>query len=333
MSRFLRWGILGTARINRALITPLRGSSRNQLTTVASRDPEKAQAYAREWKIPTAYGSYEALLADPEVDVVYISLPNSLHTEWTIRAAQAGKHVLCEKPLALTVSEVDSIAAAAAQSRVVVAEAFMYRHHPQTLRVKEMVAQGEIGRVVMVRGAFTFFLDRPHDVRWIRELGGGSLWDVGCYPVSYARNLLGQEPLEVFGWQALGPSGVDDTFVGQLLFPNDVLVQFSSSFCTPVHTRIEIAGERGSLVVPRPFTPTEKERIILKNDSQEKLITIRSSNLYLGEVEDMAEAVLEGNSPRVLLQDSRANVAALQALYESARTGLPVRLEPRPGPP
>jgi len=298
------------------------------LTTVASRDLEKAQAYAREWKIPTAHGSYEALLADPEIDVVYISLPNSLHAEWTIRAVKAGKHVLCEKPLALTVEEVDAISAAAQQAGVVVAEAFMYRHHPQTLRVKEMVLQGELGPVLMVHGTFTFFLDRPNDVRWDRELGGGSLWDVGCYPVSYTRNLLGQEPVEVFGWQVLGASGVDDSFAGQMLFPRDVVVQFSSSFCTPVHTRIEIAGERGSLVVPRPFTPTEKERIIIKKDGQEKLITIRSSNLYLGEVEDMADAILEGNPSRVRLQDSRANVATIQALYESARTGKPVRMEP-----
>ncbi len=178
----LRWGLLGTARINRMVIPPLRASAGNRLLAVASRDLARATGYAKEWGIERAHGAYEALLADPEIDAVYIPLPNHLHAEWTIRAARAGKHVLCEKPLALTVAEVDAMGAAARESGVVLAEAFMYRHHPQTLKVKELVDAGAIGPVRFVRGTFSFPLTRPDDVRLRPEWGGGCLWDVGCYP-------------------------------------------------------------------------------------------------------------------------------------------------------
>ena len=164
--RKLRWGLLSTARINRAVIPPIRGSVRSKLSAVASRDLSKAQAYAAEWHIPQAYGAYEELLADENIDAIYNSLPNHLHAEWSIRAAEAGKHVLCEKPLALSVEEVDRITAAARNHGVVIAEAFMYKHHPQTLKVLELIGQGVIGDVLLIKGAFTFKLDRPDDVRW-----------------------------------------------------------------------------------------------------------------------------------------------------------------------
>jgi predicted dehydrogenase len=320
----LRWGLLGTARINRAVIPALRVSARSELVAVASRDREKGTAYAREWGIPRVVG-YEEMLADPAVDVVYIPLPNSLHAEWTIRAARAGKHVLCEKPLAVRAEDVDAVAAAARENRVVVAEAFMYRHHPQTRRVKELVDAGAVGPVKLVRGAFTFDLTRDADVRLQPTLAGGSLWDVGCYPVSYARYLVGAEPVEAFGWQATGPSGIDEGFYGQLRFAADVFAQFDSGFRAGFRTRLEVVGRTGSIVVPRPFKPTPHESILVtRGDAVEEIPIEGPPELYLGEVEDMADAVLEHRASAVSLQDSRGNVAALVALYRSAREGRPV---------
>ena len=319
----LRWGLLGTARINRALIPALRASERNELVAVASRDPGQGAAYAGEWGIPRVLG-YEQMLADPAVDVVYVPLPNSLHAEWTIRAARAGKHVLCEKPLAITVEEVDAVAAAAREAGVVVAEAFMYRHHPQTRRVKELVDSGAIGDVKLVRGAFTFDLTREGDVRMKPLLGGGSLWDVGCYPVSYARYLIGAEPVEAFGWQAVGASGIDEGFYGQLRFGPDVYSQFDSGFRAAFRTRLEVVGRGGTIVVHRPFKPTARETILLtRGEDTEEVGVTGPTELYLGEVEDLADAVLHGRAPAISLAESRGNVAALVALYQSARAGMP----------
>ncbi len=322
----LRWGLLSTARINRALIPPLRASPRNELAAVASRGRERAEAYAREWSIPRTFGSYEAMLADPDIDVIYNSLPNKLHAEWTIKAAQAGKHVLCEKPLAVAVEEVDAIAAAAHKAGVVVAEAFMYRHHPQTLKVKEMAEGGRIGDLRLVHGSFTFNLTRPSDARLDPALGGGCLWDVGCYPVSYARTVVGDEPVEVFGWQTTGPTGVDEMFTGQLRFPGEVYAQFDCSFHAPYRAHIEIVGREGTITVPLPFRPGMNEHILLTRGGETQTIAMPGQELYLGEVEDMADAILLGKAPRVSLADSRGNVATLLALLCSAREGKPVSL-------
>ena len=321
--RLLHWGLLSTARINRALIPPLRASKRNRLLAVASRTEETAEAYAREWKIPRAHGSYEALLEDPEIDVIYNPLPNSLHAEWTIKALRAGKHVLCEKPLAVSVGEVDAIRAASKETSKVVAEAFMYRHHAQTLRVKELVHNGSLGKLQSIKGSFTFMLEREGDVRLVKALGGGSIWDVGCYPISYARLIVGVEPLEVFGWQITGPSGIDMSLFGQMRFPNDVHVQFDCGFASPEHSFIEIIGAEGTLNVPKPFKPGKKERIYLTRQGKITPIEIKGEELYRGEVEDLADAILLGKPPRISLEDSRGNVAAIVALLESAQTGKP----------
>lgn len=324
--RKLRWGLLSTARINQALIHVLRISPRNELVAVASRTQEKADAYAKEWNIPVAYGSYEALLAAPDIDVVYIPLPNSLHEHWTIEAAKAGKHVLCEKPLAISVAEVDAIRAVSERAGVVVTEAFMYRHHPQTLKVKEMVDAGVIGQVRMVRGSFSFNLTRENDVRLNPLLGGGSLWDVGCYPVSYARYIVGQEPIEVFGRKVAGQTGVDETFAGTLRFPSNIYAQIDCSFRATFRTHVEIVGSEGAISVLHPFKPGREEHIIIARGDDSERIAVQGPELYLGEVEDMADAVLLGKPPRISLADSRANVAALVALLESAECGQPVRM-------
>ena len=184
-------------------------------------------------------------------------MPNHLHAPLTIAAAQAGKHVLCEKPLALSLDEVDAIAAAAEAAGVVVTEAFMYRHHPLTLRVQQLVAEGAIGRPLTVRGSFSFPLSNDGDVRHDPDMGGGSLWDVGCYPASYARTVLQEAPVEAMGWSRAGPTGVDMTFWGALRFPSGAVAQLDSSFEAPFRTHLEVVGTEAMIVVPEPFKPEQ----------------------------------------------------------------------------
>ena len=307
------------------VIPPLRVSAGNCLLAVASRDSGRAAAYAKEWGIERAHGSYEALLADPEIDAVYIPLPNHLHAEWTIRAARAGKHVLCEKPLALTVAEVDAMEAAARESRIVLAEAFMYRHHPQTLKVKELVDGGAIGTPRFLRGTFTFQLDHPNDVRLRPEWGGGCLWDVGCYPLSFARFVLGAEPVEVFASAVMGPTGIDETVAGQLVFPGGVFVQIEAGFRAPYRTHFEITGTEGTIVVRQPWKPESLPLLVTRDDGTEE-IAVGGDDRYLLEIEDLADSVGTGRPPRVGLAESRGNVATIVALLESARAGRAVRL-------
>lgn len=325
-SKILNWGLLSTARINRSVIPPLRSSKRNHLLAVASRSKESAEAYARKWNIPRAHASYEALLADPEIDVIYNSLPNHLHAEWTIKAVEAGKHVLCEKPISLNVADVDAIAAAAQKHGRTVAEAFMYRHHAVTLKALELAQNGTLGDMKLMRGSFTYEMKYEGNIRANPDIGGGSIWDVGCYPISYMRTIFGAEPVEVFGWQLIGPTGIDDTFVGQLRFGGDVFGQFDSSFVMPFHVYMEFVGSKGTLIVPNPYKPTLSEKIFLVREGKTETIKVKGQELYLGEVEDMADAILLGKTSRVTLEDSRANVAVIRALLESARVNKPVKV-------
>lgn len=318
----LRWGLLSTARINRRLIPAIRAAAQAELLAVASRDPARAAAYAAEWEIPRAHGSYEALLDDPDVDIIYVSLPNSLHAEWAVRAARAGKHVLCEKPLALSAAECDRIIAAAGAAGVVVAEAVMYLYHPLLHKVRQLVKQGAVGQVTLVRGAFSFFLDRLNDVRWKPGLGGGALWDIGSYPVSFIRWVAG-EPDEVFGWQTLSGSGVDATFAGLLRYDHGVLGVFDCGFRGQFRVQAEVTGTDGSLVVQRPYPISAESRIILQRGFEEEEIALPEANAYQFEVEALTAAILEGAPLAVPLASSRANVSALTALYESARQGRP----------
>ena len=184
----VRWGILSTARINERLIRVIRASERSELVAVASRDSDRAKSYAAKWSIPRAHGNYEALLNDPDVDSIYISLPNGLHLEWSVKAAAAGKHTLCEKPLALSVDEVRQMAAASEKHGVIIQEATMMRFHPQTHRLRDLVAEKAIGDVRLVRAVFAIDLKREVDIRLDSALGGGCLWDVGSYPISLTRS-------------------------------------------------------------------------------------------------------------------------------------------------
>jgi predicted dehydrogenase len=318
-----RWGLLSTARINRSIIPPLQASTRHALVAVASRDRARGEAYAREWGIPRVHVSYETLIDDPEIDAVYNPLPNALHAAWTIRAVRAGKHVLCEKPLATTVADVDAIAREAKAAGVVVAEAFMYRHHPQTLRLKALVDERAIGKLRLIRSAFTFQLTRSHDVRWESSLGGGSLWDVGCYPVSVARLLAGVEPQEVFGRSRQGEADVDESFTGQMAL-GEVIAQFDAGFRAPFRTHLEVVGGEGVITAAAPFKPGPGARLLLSRDDATEVITVEDQPLYIGELDDLADAAANGRQPKVTLADSRGNVATIVALYESARTGRPV---------
>lgn len=324
----IRWGLLSTARINRHLIPVLRASKQGQLAAVASRDPHTAQEYARQWDIPQAFGSYQALLDSGSVDAVYIGLPNHLHAEWTIKALQAGKHVLCEKPFATSLEEVDAMISASRQHRRVLAEALMYRHHPQTMRVKELLDAHKLGEISLVRGKFSFRLDATQDVRLVPEFGGGSLWDVGGYPVSYAQLVFGEAPVEVFGMQETGRSGVDVTFTGLLRYASGKLAQVASSFLTPYHQSIEICGHAGTLELNRPFNQINDEARVFftPNEGAAQRIRMPKKDLYAGEVEDMHAAILDGRAQLVSLEETRNHMRTALALYESAKTGKPVRL-------
>ena len=326
MDKRLNWGLLSTAKINRALIKPLNASKRTRLLAVASRSISSAEAYAREWNIPRAHGSYEALLADPEIDVIYNSLPNHLHAEWTIKALRAGKHVLCEKPFALTLAEVDAMSQAAHETGKVLAEAFMYLHHAQTLKIKEIVDSGVLGKLQLIKGAFTFTLTREGNYRWMEEMGGGSIWDVGCYPISFARMIVGAEPVEVFGWQLTGQGGSDESFFGQMRFKDEVHMQFDCGFRSPSRSFIEIVGTDATLNIPDPFKPGRKNEIYLNHNNEMQTIKINGGELYSGEVEDMCDAILKNQPSLISLADSRGNIAVILALLKSAKSGKPVSL-------
>lgn len=322
----LRWGILGTARINRRIIPALKASRRNQLIAIASRSLENSRQFARQWNIPRAYGSYDLLLEDSSIDVIYNPLPNHLHVEWTLRALQAGKHVLCEKPIALTPEDVTRLQTISQQKKLIVMEAFMYRHHPQTLKVQEIIASGELGEIRLMHGSFSFLLDRSDDIRWLPEYGGGSLWDLGCYPVSYCRMIMGVVPTEVCGWQMTTPSGVDLAFAGTLRYAGGVLAQISSSFGVQTYTGFEIHGSRANLLIPTPFNPQGKSRIFLQKQGKEYPLEFKVKDLYIGEIENMADAILDGIPPRLDLAESKQNITTLKALYTSAKQNTVIRL-------
>jgi len=326
----VRWGLLSTANINKRLIPAIRASERGELAAVASRYATSAEAYAAEWRIPQAFESYEALLASGEVDVVYISLPNHLHAEWTVRALEYGVHVLCEKPFALTLADVDRMADAARDNGRVVAEAFMYRHHPQTKAVGDFVRAGRLGEISVMRGVFNFTMTDRSNIRLIPEWGGGSLWDVGVYPLSYAQYVMGGPPDWVFGDLWAGPGGVDEAFTGTLHYSSGAMAQISSAFRSPWYTHVDIIGTAGRLVMNRPFTgltPGERRLTFVNADDHAEELPVAEQELYAGEVADMHDAILLGRPPYLGLDETRNHVRTVLALYESARRGEQVYVE------
>ncbi len=327
----VRWGLICTAHINRALIPAIRSSKRGQLAAVASRSLESARAYAQEWEIPQAFGSYEELLNSDAVDAVYISLPNHLHAEWTVKALRAGKHVLCEKPFALTVEEVDQMIAASRESGCALAEAFMYRHHPQTKIIGEWVRSGRLGDISLVRAYFSFFMqNREGNVRLVPEYGGGALWDVGIYPISFCQYVMGGAlPEWVAATQRIGPTGVDEDFAGLMNFSGNRAAQIGCSFRAPFNTSAEIIGSEGRLVVTRPFTQMsspDRALIFYPNEGVPQKIRVPRQELYSGEVEDLQDAILDHKPTYITLQESRNHVQTAQALYQAAASGQIVSL-------
>jgi predicted dehydrogenase len=317
----LRWGIIGPGRITPRVVEPMAGSARNTAVAVASRDPARAAAYAARYGIERSFGSYEELLADPAVDAVYIALPNHLHVEWTIRALEAGKHVLCEKPLALTVADVDAVAAAAERTGRLAMEAFMYLHHPQTKRILEIVRSGALGEIRAVLAGFSFVIDHPNDPRLEPTMGGGSTWDVGGYPVSLARRIAGSDPERVSADAVIGPTGVDLTTAAQLRYSNGVLAQVYASFSTPHREHAEILGSDGSIVADPVFVPQlvgGPTTLRLRRGDTVEEITIPFADAYLAEVENLAAAVFDGAPLELSLAETRGNIGTLVALHAAA---------------
>ena len=331
----VRWGLLSTANINRRLIPAIRASQRGELVAVASRSQASADAYAAHWEIPRAFGSYEAMLDSDQVDAVYISLPNHLHAEWTIRALRSGVHVLCEKPFALSLADVDAMVATAQETGRALAEAFMYRHHRQIKTAGEWVRSGRLGQVTVFNSIFNFSVyggaKGLDNVRLAPEKGGGSLWDVGCYPVSLAQFLLGEAPQSVFGVQVVGQTGVDEVFCGQMHYRGGRTAQISCSFSTPFHMAAEVIGTEGRLALNRPFLPgLDSEPYHLTfypADGEPVQLAVADQYLYNGEVEDMHDAILDGKPPYLSLAETRDHVRTLLALYESASSGQVVTLK------
>ena len=313
-----RFGILSTARINRLLLAGAAKSDRVDVVAVASRDQARAEAYAREQGIERAYGSYEALLADPELDAVYISLPNSMHVDWSIRALEAGKHVLCEKPLTRKVADAERAFDAAERAGRHLMEAFMYRHHPQTSRLVQLVEEGAVGELRLVRAAFSFTVDSPTNIRVLAELDGGALMDVGCYCVSGVRLLAG-EPDQVQGEQVLGQGGVDVRFAGTMRFARDVIGQFDCGLDLPVRDELEVIGSEGSLFLDDPWH-ARSPVIELRHDDETERIEVEPADSYQLELENLSDAIRGEATPLLGRDDAVGQARAIEALYRSAET-------------
>jgi predicted dehydrogenase len=322
MSGTVSWGFLSTANINDKLLAGAAESDRADVIAVASRDAARAEAYARERGIERAYGSYEELLADPDVEAVYISLPNSLHVEWSIRALEVGKHVLCEKPLSRRAADVERAFDVAEESGRLLMEAFMYRHNPQTARLKELAEGGVIGRLRLVRAAFSFPLTDGENVRLNSSLDGGGLMDVGCYCVSGTR-LLGGEPERVYGEQVLGESGVDELFAGTMRLPGDVLAQFDAGLVLPVRDELEAIGEDGSLFLDDPWH-CKRPVIELRTAGGVEEIAVEPADSYRLQLENMSDAIRGEAEPLLGREDAVGQARTIEALYRSATECRPV---------
>jgi predicted dehydrogenase len=313
----LRLGILSTARINKKLLAGAAAAEHVDVVAVASRDGRRAEAYAREHEIERAHSSYEALLEDDGVDAVYVPLPNAMHVPWTIRALEAGKHVLCEKPMSREPAEVERAFDVAERHGLVLAEAFMYRHHPQTRRLHHLVRDGAIGRLRIVRAAFGFRLADPSNIRLSIDLAGGALMDVGCYCVSAARLLAG-EPRTATAQQITGGDGVEATLVGTLAFDGEVLAHLDCSLQTAGRSQLEAIGEEGVLVVSDPWHCVHPGIELRRADGTVERTAVEPLDSYRLELEDLAAAVAGQRSPLLGRQDAVGQARAIDALLRSA---------------
>jgi len=320
----LRWGILSTANIAVEKVIPgMRSATRAEIFGIASRDKVRAEATARQLGIPRSYGSYEALLADPDIDAVYVPLPNHLHAQWAIAAARAGKHVLCEKPLAMTAAEAQTIVDAGREAGVVIMEAFMYRQHPSWVAVRELIGAGRIGRLSAVDSWFSYHLDDPTNIRNIREVGGGALYDIGCYTINLSRMLFGEEPASVASTIVRDPaSGVDILTSALLSFPSGVAT-FTCATRVEPDQRVSIYGTTGRIEIEIPFNipPNLPTRVFVTAGGDPpvapdtEVLEFAPADAYGVEVDRFAEAVLDGAPLPITGDDSVANMRVIERLF------------------
>jgi xylose dehydrogenase (NAD/NADP) len=312
----MRLGILSTAQINHCILDAATASAELEVVAVASRDQARADTYARERSISRAYGSYDALLEDTSLDAVYISLPNSMHCEWSIRALEAGKHVLCEKPMSSSAAEVDVVFDVAERHGLVCMEAFMWRHNPQARRLESLVAEGAIGELRLVRSAFTYpMVDGEQTVQMRPELDGGSLMDIGCYPIS-AMRLVAGEPVAASAQHLVGATGVDVRTVASLALANDVLAQLTCAFDLPERDELELLGSEGSLRVSDPWH-CRRPGIELARDGRTERIAFTREDSYRLQLENLARAI-RGDEPQLL---GRADAVGQARAIELIRDG------------
>lgn len=330
----LRIGILGAAKIARLFVEAVRPSSKIAVAAIASRDPERASAFARECGIGTVHPTYDALLADPDIEAVYVPLPNNLHAEWSIRAARAGKHVLCEKPLAESAGEAQAMFDAAQQHGVYLVEAYPYRAQPQTIKLRELLAAGAVGRVQIVQASFGFPLADSANIRMRPELAGGALMDAGSYPVSFVRMVAGERPARVHAMSRWAATGVDVTTLATLEFASGLLAQISSTFATARHRHAFIAGDAGSIATTyfndtsATFPPLLDVRRGTGWDAQREMIETAATSGFLAEAEAFHDLVRHGwkQWPGATTQESIDIAMTLDALADSARRGVAVAL-------
>jgi len=317
------WGLLSTARINARLVNGARQTGAADVVAVASRSEASARAFADEHGVPRAHGSYEALLADPEVEAVYVSLPNSMHVDWTVRALEAGKHVLCEKPMDRRPEQVARAFDAAAGAGLVLSEAFMWRHNPQTARLRELLDGGAIGAVRLIRASFSFMLAREGDVRLEPALDGGALMDVGCYCVSGARLAAGGEPLSVSAQVVTGTTGIDMRLTGLLRCDGDVLATIDCGLDLPSRSELEVVGSEGRIVLADPWH-CRSPRIVVERGSEQEVVEVAAADSYLLELEDACAAIRGEREPLLGRADAVGQARTIDALYRAAAEGVEV---------
>ena len=331
MASEIQWGVLGNATIARKCVIGAIQKSRNgSLRALASRSPETAREVVRQHGIPKLYGNYQALLDDPVVTAVYIPLPNHLHRPWAQKALTAGKHVLCEKPIACSTQEAEAMAAAARKADRLLMEAFMYRFHPRSRRIKAMVDQGEIGRPRLIRAAFSYhmaadILQSGDNARLQPDMGGGALLDVGCYGISVARWLMNAEPTSVQAQASYHPSGVDWHLIGSLYFGPRRMAVVEASFIAALQQTYSVVGDRGAIDLPHDaFIPWEKDALFVlrgRDDETGTRQTIAGVDEYRLMVEHFADAVLDRSTLAYPPEESIANMRVLDALSRAARSG------------
>ncbi len=316
----VKWGLISTADINGKLLAGAAESDDVEILAVGSRDADRAATYAKEHGIERSYGTYDELLADPDVQAVYNPLPNNMHSEWSIRALEAGKHVLCEKPFSMHPKEVADAFDAADRTGLVLSEAFMWRHNPQTKKLAELVAGGAVGELRLIRSTFSYALFDTDNIRLRPDAEGGSLMDVGCYCISGSR-LLGGEPTAVTGRQYTGPSGTDWLFTAILEFPNDVLATFDCATCLTPRDELEAIGTEGSLFLDDPWHCNNPVIEVRRDGKVVDRIEVDRQNSYRLELEDVNAAIRGERGALLGRDDAMGQVRTIEALFESVSEG------------